>query len=471
MKSVKFDLIALALIFSLLFIGFGCNSGDNTQEALNNAAENALETAFELVNPLENVDVPNLSFSFEAQEDFSTTLDNGTKISIPAGTLVDSDGNPVKGGVKLKYRELHSPGEIIASGMTMRYDSAGTTYNFETAGMFEIRAFKNGKPVFIKDGKQVEVQMASYREGDYNFYQFDEEKENWQYMGFAQPKAYLPDQTADDQPAETTDQEIVVPASTLMKPVKFDKKNDFIIQIKANYKHFPELRPYSGVMWKYAGESEEEKKEIASKIWSGSELLSHKPEESLYRLKLTSGKKSYEYLVSPIFSERSYEKAVALYEQKRRRFEVGKKEHQRRTHETKVIRKYPVTNFGFCNWDAIYANPNQVIVKAKFDFGQRNEEIMPEAISVFLITGKNDNVVMRFGYEDFNRFNFDPTKKNKIVAILPGNSVAVFGSEDFKKLSVPRSVQTQLPEQTFAMRELPDKIETPDDLDRIIKSL
>lgn len=93
-------------------------------------------------------------------------LENGTTIHIPAYSFIDKNGRPVKGKVKLNYRELHSASDIIASGVPMAYDSAGVQNNLETAGMFEIRGKKGKEPVYIAQGKSIDVQFASRHEGE-----------------------------------------------------------------------------------------------------------------------------------------------------------------------------------------------------------------------------------------------------------------------------------------------------------------
>lgn len=92
-------------------------------------------------------------------------LENGTIINIPAYSFIDKNGKPVKGKIKLNYRELHSAADIIASGVPIEYDSLGGKNYLETAGMFEIRGKKGKEPVYIAQGKTIDVQFASRHEG------------------------------------------------------------------------------------------------------------------------------------------------------------------------------------------------------------------------------------------------------------------------------------------------------------------
>lgn len=104
-------------------------------------------------------------------------LKNGSNIHVPAGAFIDKFGQPVKGKVEIKYREFHNAADIIASGIPMHYDSAGTRHHFESGGMFEIRGNQNGEPVFLANGKNIDVNMVSYnKDKNFNHYYLDESK-------------------------------------------------------------------------------------------------------------------------------------------------------------------------------------------------------------------------------------------------------------------------------------------------------
>ncbi|HRD40305.1 MAG TPA: hypothetical protein PLC65_16880, partial [Bacteroidia bacterium] len=78
-----------------------------------------------------------------------------SKIKVPQNAFVNKAGPDIIGDVEIQYREMHDQADIIASGIPMTYDSAGTKYHFESAGMFDIKASQNGEQVFLKHGKQI----------------------------------------------------------------------------------------------------------------------------------------------------------------------------------------------------------------------------------------------------------------------------------------------------------------------------
>src|SRR5574337_759218 len=105
------------------------------------------------VNPPLMTDVPFQNFDIDAQGGDTVRLTDGTSIYIPQSIFIDQNGKPVTGKVQLHYRAFYTPGEIVASGLSMLYDTAGTEHNFSSAGMFEITGTQDGKPVSIAPGK------------------------------------------------------------------------------------------------------------------------------------------------------------------------------------------------------------------------------------------------------------------------------------------------------------------------------
>jgi hypothetical protein len=114
----------------------------------------------------------------------------GSKIIIPKNIFVDEKRNPITGKVEIKYREFHDAVDIFLAGIPMDYDAAGMIKRFETAGMFDIRAFSEGKEVFIDSGKVMKVIMGGNTDGNnYRKFKLNEKTtRNWHYVGESDPK-------------------------------------------------------------------------------------------------------------------------------------------------------------------------------------------------------------------------------------------------------------------------------------------
>ncbi len=124
-------------------------------------------------------------FTVDVDLPVSILTESGTRVKIPANALVDANGNPVQGEVNISYREYHEPLEVLLSGIPMTFDSAGARHQFQTAGMFELQAVKEGEEVFIKPGEKIKIEMQSMDdESDYNLYALDE-TQGWQNINTA----------------------------------------------------------------------------------------------------------------------------------------------------------------------------------------------------------------------------------------------------------------------------------------------
>lgn len=83
-------------------------------------------------------------------------------IEIPAGSLVDKNGNAVNGEVKLSYVEYMNPVEIMLSGIPMTMEENGETMLFSSGGMFDLNATDNsGNEVFINPETPLSVQLIT----------------------------------------------------------------------------------------------------------------------------------------------------------------------------------------------------------------------------------------------------------------------------------------------------------------------
>ncbi len=128
--------------------------------------------------------------SFNANRGGVFEYANGSKIIVPAAAFVDNKGNIVEGEVDIRYREFHDYIDFFLSGIPMQYDSAGTLYQLESAGMVEIYAEQGGQKVNVAPGKEIDVELVSEMRipsseratmPKYNVYQLDTEARNWVY--------------------------------------------------------------------------------------------------------------------------------------------------------------------------------------------------------------------------------------------------------------------------------------------------
>jgi hypothetical protein len=83
--------------------------------------------------------------------------DSKSFVHIPANNIVHQSGEDVKGPVEIRYREYRDAAQIAFSSIPMTYRDNNTSYNFNSAGMFELRAFQEGEELKLDPEKPIVV--------------------------------------------------------------------------------------------------------------------------------------------------------------------------------------------------------------------------------------------------------------------------------------------------------------------------
>lgn len=124
----------------------------------------------------------------------------------------------------------------------MEFDSAGQTYDFESAGMMDIRGSLNGEEIFFAPNKSLDIEMASSKFGnDYNTYVLNDSTGEWKYVGEHTVSVSQLGQKGMQLQAELDQMQApVIP----MKP----HKNSKILNIKGNWGAFASFK---NVLWEY----------------------------------------------------------------------------------------------------------------------------------------------------------------------------------------------------------------------------
>lgn len=421
-------LSALVLLAGSIIAQAGCSAGGKKALAL------AVDP------PFKNADVAKNSFEVDAERGDTISTPTGSRIYIPAGALVDANGNPITGKVNISYREFQKAADIIASGILMTYDSAGVTKDFETAGMFEIGAVtaEGNNPVFIKKGTPVKVDIASYREeGNFNFYVLDKTNNKW----IAKTKS-LP--AAENQLLKAVlDEKKPLPALPA-EPQPYDGKSR-VFELDVNYNNYPELEGYNGIVWQDAAADDTRNPAtpewVYTEYWTGVSIEQENAVKMTYRMRLRNPKKTYETIVKPVLKGNNLEKA-------RRKFAIKKREYQQADSARRAMaaasafgpyqRTVSIESFGIYNCDRYYNMPAVVRTKASYNFNIDAFDESPDEVRVFLIAGEQKIPIRFNGIGD--RIVYSESEINKMIAIMPGtNKVAVVSAADFHNAAMKAS--------------------------------
>ncbi len=134
--------------------------------------------------PIKKLDIQSDSYYCENEVGGEFTHSSGSTILVPKNAFVDINGNSLNGKIELRYREFHDPIDFMLSGIPMTYDSAGTEYTFESAGMIEIYGYQNGQPIELANDKPIRIEMHP-KDGSsrFNLYELDTSSGDWEYKG------------------------------------------------------------------------------------------------------------------------------------------------------------------------------------------------------------------------------------------------------------------------------------------------
>lgn len=175
---------AVGLIGVLMIVLNPTSKADNAAEA------KAYFASQPFINPpIKTLKPTYLSKQVDANQGGTYVYENGSTVVVPAAAFVNGQGNLVEGPVEIKYREFHDYVDFFISGIPMNYDSMGTSYHLESAGMIEIYAEQNGERLEMNPGKELDIKLihdiyaAPGDPLDFNIYHLDTDQRNWVYKG------------------------------------------------------------------------------------------------------------------------------------------------------------------------------------------------------------------------------------------------------------------------------------------------
>ena len=447
---------------------------------LTNNLKKGTETAVK--PPIESLDVPSVSYLVNADKDTLIRTKSGSQIKISANSFVDEKGNSITGKVEIKYREFHDVIDIFLSGIPMKYDSSGTEYHFESAGMFEIHGFQDNKEVFINETSPINILLASKQEGErFNIYKLNDKNGDWSYIGkdtagnvedhaFTETKL-LPD-LAEDLAKEIREEISKTDLLAKEKPVEpvIATPMSQNLKIEVDEIEFPELALYKNLLFEIDKSDKTYKSELSKIIWDAASVKKGK-EKGTYILTFIKGKTEYSFLTRPVVSEKDYPKAVEVYNKKfdeyekalvKRNQDEAQKERELKAEYDKlnaerlaelaeiqqrmasesaqqiatnvttdiIYRSFMVSSFGIWNSDCPQNMPKGLMVSATFT--DKNGKQL--SFNTLYLVEKGKNAAYSFTNYDFSRFQFNPESENLLLGVTKDNKIALFKPEDFASL-------------------------------------
>lgn len=431
---------------------------------------------------IEGVNFENIAGVVDPNNPLIIIVNSGSRITVPANTLVDSLGNLITGNVTFKYREFLNQKDIFLSGIPMVFDSNSVKMVFESGGMFELLAYQNDQPVFIGENKNIKVELASEQVGDnFNIYYYSPEESKWIYKGkdeagfskdeIAKVDEILFNSSVDSLPDDVlmVEKENVIEQLKSLKnkkPVqpKLADEKSYSFTIKVDDRDFPELTSFKGLKFEVSNKEKNFKPEYAQETWEDIEVT-HGETKKEYHTCFTNQKHGEVcFLTHPVFAktdiknaEVQYEKLLAEYNAKKdslkeRNKEIRKKianrsnelNDQRRVElnkratnlatvvENRITRTFQIANFGIWNSDCPQRLPTEAIVKANF-VDENGTELQLGAMYLVL---KGRNEVISMTAESVKEgIRYNPNEDCMLWAVTSDRkNVAIFKAEQFKEI-------------------------------------
>jgi hypothetical protein len=403
-------------------------------------------------------DLPQDKFEWDASESATFLTSNGAIIKIDAnsfGTIKDKGAN-----LTLTFTDLSDPWAIFSSGIPMDYDSAGVRHFFQSAGMFDIQVERNGQPLKLAPGKQLDIAYPTYNADDkMNTYLLKADN-TWHYIEPSKTESLdkvcekmgLVIKRPVDQPSfSTTPQNGSASVKLPVAPRKANPDN-YRFNLDIDPVEFPQFSEMLDIQFEVI--DPRFKYHFYNETWESIDLKALDNDEYLVILK--KKKKEERFKVYPVLEGKAFETAFKAYEEKRAELaqESDKNKHDQVDYdkwtadqrarepqiatvkkdrkfynnitasldEGKKYRTVSIPSLGICNFDNPIKLPVGKGLDAAFYFTENGHTIQfPEVCLIELSTP----LFLQYTGSELREFRYRPRMTNCIVAYGPGGRIAV----------------------------------------------
>ena len=255
---------------------------------------------------------------------------SGLGLSIPENAF-DTDNDSVT--IALTY--YNDAFKVFASGIPMTYDSAGTTYHFQSDGMVRIEAFANGIPAALVPGNELLLELPVQNDSThFGQYELDEKNGQWTYLRPSVPVTYA--QACKERPTTQAATPIThapsvgagahlladiaaleiermrLKRNTPQEPVEFNPNQDhFTLDMLTS--EFPQLASFSDMEFEVRGPGF--RPDFFDQLWDDFRL-DPLPNSPFYQVTLSGDGKTQQFKVVPVVRAEAFAAAFADYQRK-----------------------------------------------------------------------------------------------------------------------------------------------------------
>ena len=299
-------------LIPILFLFASCSDQPEKGSSRNaDLSKDSLKISTSFIKPpITGVNVPVEEFSFSAEQGDTLFPNSGSIILFPPNSLVDQNGNLVKGKVDVTYREFIDPVDFFVSGIPMNYEMNNTNYTFESSGMIEIKVTQLNVPVFVNPSNRPEVNLLTNNsDPEHNLYFLDTVQKKWIEKG----KDLITNlkRSNNNSRKKTNLEPTAQNNTTAVKPIKASGGPVFEIEVSPG--DFPELDIYRNVKFEIDKSEKKYNPKDAEIEWNDVRATKSS-KEGLYLITFSTPNKKVTYLARPVFEGKDYDKAIKAFD-------------------------------------------------------------------------------------------------------------------------------------------------------------
>ncbi len=359
--------------------------------------------------PIAGADIPSETYVISAEKGDMIFYKSGSIVSFPPNAFVDANGKIVSGDVKVTYREFSDPVDFFVSGIPMTYDSANTSYSFESSGMCEILASKDGVPLYVNQKSKPEINLMTGNSDEaHNLYYLDTVQKKWINKGKSSVNVMSnpTEEKIEPTPAKEPLTEV------LPKPQKASGQRP-AFSVEIDPASVPELKPYNNLEFEIDESEKNYNPNDAKTEWEDVAVVKGN-KKGTYIVTFTKGKRKVSYVTHPVFEENNYAEARKVFEQKTKEANQGvlKANHDRALQaKADKIKKEEIANHNLQ-----VSKKNEHIMKLNAITDSVNRITLAHNKQMLDGTTKNERIgrIMWFLYQDTNHPQLSLFDKNEV---------------------------------------------------------
>jgi hypothetical protein len=382
--------------------------------------------------PISKLNVPYQKFKLKNDQGATLVTQSNSKIKIPKNAFIDKKGETIIGDVEIQFREFHDQADIIASGIPMKYDSAGIQSHLESAGMIDIKGFQNNEPIFINPKKEITVELQSTQSADkFNMYALDTVAQNWIYLHrdnslkgqlekkgvkrtFSQVDSVMNENVITKKLRKQIDE---IPPKIDIEKATYSKKINQLprsieptkpakaiegrpkFQLDVSAKEFPELATFKNMVFEVGSENKNYNSNLSEITWSSAEISEGTQRGKNYLLTLKLRDRVEKLIVYPALTGKDYDEAIKAYDTKYSEYKnvLAKRLAEEKRLKLEFEKKQ-------AEYIAQQKKLNDDLVKERIKIRQEQEK---ELANQFNSIGNNQKIVRVFQISNFGIYNSD----------------------------------------------------------------